>query len=84
MKGLSMGYMYIRIPHLQIHCKITSSDHLFISCFYNFECAFPGRVGSGSHKSLAISASMASGEVVEAQRLTTLPSRSIKNFSKFH
>jgi hypothetical protein len=40
---------------------------------------------AGSHPtSFATSASIASGEVVEAQRLTTLPSLLIKNFSKFH
>ena len=34
--------------------------------------------------SFAISESIAAGVVVEAQRFTTLPSLSIRNFSKFH
>ena len=73
---------YIYAFHVRIHCNITPPHHLFINCCYNFEPVFAA--GSGSHKSFATSVSMASGEVVEAQRWTTLPSRSIRNFSKFH
>lgn len=38
----------------------------------------------GSHRSFATSASIASGAVVDAQRWTTLPCLSMRNFSKFH
>ena len=69
---------------LQIRCKITSLDRLFAGCCYNFDWERVLATGPGGHKNLATSASMASGEVVEAQRWTTLPSLSIRNFSKFH
>ena len=49
--------------------------------YYNFAVKSPQ---SFHAMSLATSASIASGEVVEAQRWTTLPSLSTKNFSKFH
>ena len=63
-KQLSMAYIYAF--HIRIHCNITPPDHLFIDCCYNFEPVFLTR--ARSHKSFATSASMASGEVVEAQR----------------
>jgi hypothetical protein len=39
---------------------------------------------SSSGSNFAISVSIAAGVVVEAQRFTTFPFGSIKNFSKFH
>ena len=58
--------------------------HRWDLIFYSLAFVFCAPLGSGSQRSLATSASIDSGEVVEAQRWTTLPSRSIKNFSKFH
>ena len=70
----------IYIITLQLPINICRRDLIF----YSLAFVFDAPSGSGSQRSLATSASIASGEVVEAQRWTTLPSRSIKNFSKFH
>lgn len=68
-----------------MRCFVNYSGFKYIYNSYSLaQLLVPDSALVPSHTSFSTSLSIASGVVVEAQRWTTLPSLSMRNFSKFH
>ena len=70
-------YVIIQVPW-------TADDYFLSQIANNYNLKALEEGPSSQPTSFAISESMAWGDVVDAQRCTTFPSLSTKNFSKFH